>query len=290
MISAYLLSVLIMIGIYLILALSLQLAIGYGGLLNLGHIAFYCIGAYTSALLTLGGLPFSLSFLFSGVMALFFGFLLSLPTNKSRGDYLALITLGFSFVIYAVALNWQSLTHGPLGLIGIPAPNILGFAVESNFSFLILVVFVTLFCYLIIRRVINSNFGKVIQAVRDNELAIRILGKNSFKVKSIVLMISAFFAGLAGSLYAHYVAFIDPGSFTTLQLIPVLCMVIIGGLASLRGTILAAIILVLLPEMLRFVGLPPSILGPLRQILYAVILLFILLIRPRGLLGKIELT
>jgi len=289
MISAYLIHLLILICIYLILAISLQLAVGFTGLLNLGHIAFYALGAYTSALLALNGFPFWFCFLSAGILAMLFGFLLSIPTNKLKGDYLALATMGFSFVVYAVALNWTGLTRGPLGLPGIPKPKILGIGFSDNFNFLILVGIISLISYLIIKRIVLSLFGKVLEAIRDNELVVRVLGKNTFKMKSLALMISAFFAGIAGSLYAHYITFIDPSSFNLLQLIPVLAIVIVGGLASLKGTILATIILVLLPEPLRFIGFPSSIVGPARQIIYALLLLLILIYKPKGFFGKIEL-
>ncbi len=289
MISAYFIHLLILVGIYLILAISLQLAVGFTGLLNLGHIAFYCVGAYTSALLALQGFPFWFCFLSAGIVATLFGFLLSIPTNKLKGDYLALATLGFSFVIYAVALNWTSLTRGPLGLAGIPKPSLFGFTFSNNSSFLILTFAVALISYFLIKRIVASPFGKVLEATRDGELATKVLGKNTFKIKSYALGISAFFAGIAGSLYAHYISFIDPSSFTLLQLIPVLAIVIIGGLASLKGTVIAAVILVLLPEPLRFIGFPSSIVGPARQIIYALIMLAILIYKPRGFFGKIKL-
>jgi len=289
MILGYLTHLLILIGIYLILALSLQLAVGFAGLLNLGHIAFFCIGAYTSALLALKGFPFWLCFLLGGFLAMLFGFLLSFPTNKLKGDYLALATMGFSFVIYAIVLNWTSLTRGPLGLPGIPRPTLFGISFSDNFSFLILTAAVALISYLIIKKITTSPFGKVLEAVRDDELATKVLGKNTFKIKTYALGTSAFFAGIAGSLYAHYITFIDPTSFTLLELIPVLGIVIIGGLASLKGTILATIILVLLPEPLRFIGFPSSIIGPARQMIYALILLLILLYKPKGFYGKVEL-
>ncbi len=289
MFSAYFIHLFILVGIYVILAISLQLAVGFTGLLNLGHIAFYCVGAYTSALLALAGFPFWFAFLSAGIMAMLFGFLLSIPTNKLKGDYLALATLGFSFVIYAVALNWTSLTRGPLGLPGIPKPSLFGFTFSNNFSFLILTLVIGLVSYLIIKRVVSSPFGKVLEAIRDDELATKVLGKNTFKIKTYALGISAFFAGIAGSLYAHYITFIDPSSFVLLQLIPVLAIVIIGGLASLKGTVIAAIILVLLPEPLRFIGFPSSIVGPARQIIYALLLLLILIFKPKGFSGKVEL-
>lgn len=289
MISAYFIHLLILIGIYLVLAVSLQLAVGFAGLLNLGHIAFYCVGAYTSALLTLNGFPFWVGLLSAGIMAMIFGFLLSLPTNKLKGDYLALATLGFSFVVYAVALNWTGLTRGPLGLPGIPRPHLFGFSFSHNISFLILTFVIALVSYLLIRKITRSPFGTSLEATRDDELASKVLGKNTFKLKSYALAVSAFFAGIAGALYAHYITFIDPSSFTLLQLIPVICIVIIGGLASLKGTLLATVILVLLPEPLRFIGFPSSVVGPMRQIIYALLLLLILLYKPKGLCGKVEL-
>jgi branched-chain amino acid transport system permease protein len=262
---------------------------GFAGQFNLGHIAFFGIGAYVSALLTLNGFSFWIGFLFAGVVAAFFGFLLSIPTRKLKGDYLGLATLGFSFVVYAVLLNWVELTRGPLGLPGIPKPELFGFVFSDNLFFLILSAVVALVTYLVINRIVKSRFGLVLQSVRDDELMANTLGKNSFRAKSIALAVSAFFAGFAGSLYASFITFIDPSSFTLMQLIPVLCIVIIGGLASLEGTILATIIIVLLPEPLRFIGFPSSIVGPARQIIYALLLLAILLFKPKGLDGKIEL-
>jgi len=289
MFSAYLIHLLILIGIYLILAIAMQLAVGFTGLLNLGHIAFYCVGAYVSALLALAGVPFWICIILAGIGAMLFGFLLAIPTNKIKGDYLALATLGFSFVVYAVALNWTSLTRGPLGLPGIPKPSLFGFVFSDNFSFLILTLIIGAISYFIISRITKSPFGRVLEAIRDDELAARVMGKNAFKMKSLSLGISAFFAGIAGSLYAHYITFIDPSSFTLMQLIPVVAIVIIGGLASLKGTIIATIVLTLLPEPLRFIGFPSSIIGPARQILYALFLLLILIYKPRGFYGKFDL-
>lgn len=289
MIEAYFIHLLILIGIYLILALSLQLSIGFTGLLNLGHIAFYGIGAYASALLVMAGWPFWFSFLSAGLIAMIFGFLLSLSSNRLKGDYLALATMGFSFVMYALFLNWTKLTRGPLGLPGIPRPEIFNIDFSENLSYFILVIIIALISYFIIKRITSSPFGKVLEAIRDDELAAQILGKNSLKMKSYALALSAFFAGIAGSLFAHYINYIDPSSFTLLQIIPILTIVIIGGLASLEGTIFATIIIVLLPEPLRFIGFPSSIIGPARQILFALILLAILIFKPKGFYGKVEL-
>lgn len=289
MIEQYFIHLLILIGIYLILAISLQISIGFTGMLNLGHVAFYAIGAYTSALLVLNGFSFWFAFLSAGILAMIFGYILSLPIKKLKGDYLALATMGFSFVIYAILLNWTELTRGPLGIPGIPKPSLFSINFSNNLAFLVLIAVISVVCYLLIRRIVHSPFGRVLESVRDDELASKTLGKNTSKAKSLSLMISAFFAGLAGSLYAHYITYIDPSSFTIMQLIPVLCIVIIGGLASLKGTLIATMIIVLLPEPLRFIGFPSSIVGPMRQIIYALILLLILLYRPKGIYGKVEL-
>lgn len=289
MIDAYFTHLLILIGIYSILAISLQLSLGYSGLLNLGHISFFGIGAYTLALLSMQGVPFLICLISAGIVAAFFGWLLSIATNKLKGDYAALVTLGFSFIVYAVLLNWIELTNGSLGISGISRPNFLGIDFSNNIFFLMLVAFIAFFSYLFIRKICNSPFGKALESVRDDELAVKLLGKNTTKLKSVSLLTAAFFAGISGSLFASYITFIDPSSFTFTNLIPILVIVIVGGLASLPGTILATIIVVLLPEPFRFIGFPTSILGPIRQIIYAMVLLLIIYFKPRGFYGKIDL-
>lgn len=289
MITPYLVHLAIIVGIYVILATSLNLSVGFTGLLNLGHVAFFGVGAYTSALLTLAGVPFPLAFLAAGVMAALFGLLLILATRKLKGDYLALATLGFSFVVYSVLLNWTSLTRGPLGIPGIPKPNIFGLVIADNNSYLLLVVVVAVAVVLGLWRLTSSRYGRVLEAVRDDAVAVAVLGKNVLKLKTQSLMIAAFLAGLAGSLFAHYITYIDPSSFFLSEIILLLTIVMVGGLASLPGSIAATILIVLIPEVLRFVALPSSIIGPARQILYALILLFVVGLKPRGLMGKVDL-
>lgn len=289
MILEYLIYLVIIVAIQIILCLSLQVALGYTGLFNFGHIAFFAIGAYTSALLTVNGVPFLIAFILSAIIPSIFAFLLSIPTNKLKGDYLALSTMAFSFLVYAVLVNWITLTRGPFGIYGIPKPNLFGLVLNTNFQFLIFTLVILVLSYLAIKRIVELKFGKVLEATRDDEPLAQALGKNTFKIKTIALMISAFFAGIAGSLYAHFITFIDPSSFTFVALIPVISILMIGGLASLKGTIIATIILTLIPETLRFVGLPSSIVGPGRQILFALLLLVILIYFPKGFFGKIKL-
>lgn len=286
----YLIHLAIVICIYIILVTSLNLALGFTGLLNLGHIAFFGIGAYTSALLVKAGVPFLLAFVAAGIIASLFGYLLVLATRKLKGDYLALTTLGFSFVIYSILLNWVSLTRGPLGIPGIPKPSFFGVMVASNASYLVFALVVSILIVFLITKIVHSPFGRLLQATRDDEVGLRVLGKNTFALKAKAMMISAFFAGIAGSLFAHYISYIDPSSFLLTEIILVLTIVIVGGIASIKGSVVATIILVLLPELLRFLQLPSQILGPSRQIIYAIVLIGILLIRPRGLFGRIDLA
>ena len=290
MLDAYITHLLILIGIYIILAVSLNIALGYAGLLNLGHIAFFGIGAYTSALLSLRlGWPFLLAFFAAGILAGISGYGLVWATKRLKGDYLALATLGFSFVVVSLMLNLNDLTRGPLGIPGIPKPTVFGLAINTNTSFFILVTVIVVLTIFVISRIVNSPFGRLLQAARDDETGLRVLGKNTMKLKFKAMTISAFFAGLAGSLFAHYITFIDPTSFAISELMLILTIVIVGGLASIRGSIAGTFIIILIPELFRFLSLPSSILGPARQIIYAVILIGILIYRPRGLFGRIDL-
>jgi branched-chain amino acid transport system permease protein len=289
MFSAYLIHISIIVVIYIILAISLNLAVGFTGLLNLGHIAFFGIGAYTSAILTMNGIPFVISIILAGLLSSIFGFILTKITNKLKGDYLAMATLGFSFVIYSILLNWQSLTQGPLGIPGIPKPNIFGWHIQSNLTYLSFAIIIAITIFLILKKITNSPYGKLLGAVRDDAIGIESMGKNVFKLKSQSMMISAFFAGLAGSLFAHYLSYIDPSTFYLTDLIVIFTIVIVGGLGSLKGSVVAGVVIIALPELLRFIDLPSNMIGTVRQMIYAVVLISILLFKPRGFFGRIDL-
>ena len=281
----YLIHLAILIGIYSILNISLNFAVGFTGLLNLGHIGFYGIGAYGSALVAMKlGAPLWLALILGGVFAAIAGIILALPTTRLKGDYLALATLGFAFIAGSIARNWKELTRGALGIPGIPK------IVSSNKDVLIVVGIITAAVYLIFFILSRSKFGKILEAIRDDELAAKTLGKNTFLNKIMALGISAFFAGIAGGLFAHYITFIDPSIFGLPDLILIFSMVIVGGLASVKGSFIGAAILLLIPEPLRFIGFPSALLGPMREMIFALILLLILLYRPKGLFGKVDLT
>jgi branched-chain amino acid transport system permease protein len=281
---------LIMAGIYVILAVSLNLILGYAGLFSVGHGAFYGIGAYTGAILATKLLfPFWGEIILAACVAGFFGLVIGFPTLRLRGDYLALATFGFAVIIYSIFNNWYDLTRGPLGIRGIPKVEFLSIQVKSLWTYAVLVwifVSITIFC---IRRFTRSAFGKVLEAIREDDVAALAIGKNIARFKVLAFIIAAFFAGIAGVLYAHYVTFIDPSSFVVQESFLIFSMVIFGGMGSIGGSVVGASILVILPEALRFLGLPSAIAANMRQMIYGALIVVIINWRPEGLIGKAKL-
>jgi len=285
----YLIHILIITGIYTILTLSLNLIVGFTGLPALGHIAFACIGAYTSSLLALNfGISPWIGLFIGAILAGFFGMVIGFPSLRLKGDYFALATFGLGIIVYSIVKNWVSLTRGPMGLPGIPHFSLFGYEISSGWSYLILVLTFVLLTYLAIRNITNSPFGRILKGIREDEIATLAMGKNVNKYKLIVFVVGAFFAGIAGSLYAHYITFIDPSSFTVMESFTVLLMVVFGGMGSLKGSFVGVLILVVFPELLRFLGMPNSIAAPLRQMIYGLLLIILMIWRPQGLLGKFK--
>lgn len=283
----YFLHILVITGIYIILTLSLNLVVGYTGLPALGHAAFSCVGAYTSALLALNwGVSPWLGLIIGACVAAALGVVIGAPSLRLKGDYLALATFGLGVIVYSVAKNWVAVTRGPMGLPGIPGFSVLGVQVSQVWAYLILVAVFVLLTSFVMRRVVSSPFGRILRGIREDETATLAVGKNVNKYKIVVFVIGAFFAGIAGSLYAHYITFIDPSSFTVMESITILLMVVFGGMGSLAGSFVGAAVLVIFPEMLRFLGMPSSIAAPLRQMIYGLLLIVLMLKRPQGILGK----
>jgi len=283
----YLLHILVISGIYIILTLSLNVIVGYTGLAVLGHAAFSCVGAYTSSLLALYyGITPWIGLLAGGILAILFGILIGFPSVRLKGDYFALATFGLGVIVYSIAKNWVPLTRGPMGLPGIPQFSLFGYPLSATWAYLLLVSVFAVITVFVLSRIVDSPYGRVLMSIREDETASRILGKNTNKYKLQVFMVGAFFAGVAGSLYAHYITFIDPSSFTIMESITILLMVIFGGMGSIRGSILGAVILVVFPELLRFIGLPSAIAATTRQMLYGLLLVGLMIARPQGLLGK----
>lgn len=284
----YLMHVIIMAGIYIILALSLNLIVGYTGLPALGHAAFFAVGAYASSLIALNfGISPWISLIIGSLVAALLGFIIGFSPSRLKDDYFALATFGFGLIIYSILKNWSSVTRGPLGLPNIPKLDI-GGSLSIN-SYAIIVFIFVLITVIVIQRLTNSPFGRVLRSIREDELASKSLGKDTTKCKIIVFTIGSFFAGIAGGLYAHYVTFIDPSSFTVMESTTIFIMVIFGGLGSITGSIVGATALIIFPEILRFIGLPGSIAGPVRQMLFGFLLIIFIIKRPQGLAGKYKL-
>jgi len=282
----YLLHILVISGIYIILTLSLNLIVGFTGLPALGHAAFSCIGAYTSSLLALNmGVSPWFGLVIGAVIAALSGIIIGYPAVRLKGDYLALATFGLGVIVYSIAKNWVSLTRGPMGLPGIPGFSMLGLELSETWSYLILVLIFVVITIFIINRIVHSPFGRILRSIREDETASQAMGKNTNKYKLTVFVIGAFFAGIAGSLYAHYITFIDPSSFTVMESITILLMVIFGGMGSITGSIVGAATLVIFPELLRFIGMPSSIEAPVRQMIYGLLLIVLMIRRSQGLMG-----
>jgi len=266
------------ITLYTILASSLNLFSGYTGLLSLSHAGFYGIGAYTSALLSThyGISPFiniPIAMLFSGVVA----FIISFVALRTYEDYFVVVTLGIQTVIFSLMNNLTAITNGPLGIVGIE-----GFVgLDSSLTFMLFAMVVGGGVYYLLYNFSKSHYALNLKGIKEDEIYMQSLGKDVKRLKIEVFVISAMMASVAGVLYAHYISYIDPTSFTVDESIFILSIVIIGGLGNLRGAFLASVFMVLLPELLRFVGLPDSIGANMRQIIYGLILVGVIVWQER---------
>jgi len=283
----YVLHIILLLGIYLILAVSLNLIVGYAGLLSMAQAAFYGIGAYTAALMALKlHSPFLVSLFCAMILSGLLGGFVAIPSLRIRDDYFVIATFAFQVIAFSVLNNWVSFTGGPMGLPGIPQPVILGWVVNSHWEYLLLVAALAAIVLWACHRIVHSPFGRVLMAIREDETFTLAAGKNAAAYKVLVFMIGAAMAAVAGVIYAHYISFIDPTSFTVMESIFIISLVIIGGAGSFWGPVVGAIVLVTLPEALRFVDMPSSIAANMRQILYGAALVACMMWRPQGLMGK----
>lgn len=283
----YLLHILILIGIYVMLSTSLNLIAGYTGLLSIAHAAFYGVGAYVAALMALNlHTPFLLNIVCAVILSSLLGALVAWPSLRIKEDYFVIATFAFQVIVFSIMNNWVSFTGGPMGLPGIPQPSFFGLMITSHLGFLVLV---GLFCagtLWVCHRIVLSPFGRVLRAIREDEVFAQSLGKNVAQFKALVFVVGAGLAAVAGCMYAYYISFIDPTSFTVMESIFIISIVIIGGAGNLWGSVLGAAVLVTLPELLRFLGLPSSVAANIRQVLYGALLVAFMMWRPQGLLGE----
>jgi branched-chain amino acid transport system permease protein len=272
----YYFQILTVIMINSILAVSLNLVSGYTGQLSLGHATFMGLGAYAATLLTLKlHLPFLASIILGATVAAFFGFVIGVPTLRLKGDYLAIATLGFGEIMKNILLNLK-ITGGPMGLRGIPKVTNIYVATAT----LLLVIFS-------LNRIMNSRVGKSFIAIREDELAAEAMGINTTRFKILAFIIGAFYAGLAGGLYAFLFRYINPKDFGFMKSIEILCMVVLGGMGNTYGAVLGALMITVLPELLRSVS---PVIAQYRMVLYGLLLVIMMIVKPQGIISGSSLS
>nr|VFJ43285.1 MAG: branched-chain amino acid transport system permease protein [Candidatus Kentron sp. FM]VFJ43955.1 MAG: branched-chain amino acid transport system permease protein [Candidatus Kentron sp. FM]VFK06025.1 MAG: branched-chain amino acid transport system permease protein [Candidatus Kentron sp. FM] len=283
----YLLHLLVMIGIYLPLAYSLNLILGFGGLLSLCHAAFYGIGAYAYVLsLTALGLPPGIALLFGIGFTLLLSVGVGWVSLRFRGDLFLFVTLGFQMILFVLLYNWVGLTNGPYGIAGIPRPELFGVVFRSPAHYVLLAAAMNLVLLPILFALYRSPFGLALEALREDETEAESLGFNADHLYLQAFAISAAIAAIPGAFYASYVTYIDPTSFTLNESIFLAAILLLGGAGNRIGPLVGVIIMLLLPEVLRFVGLPDGIAHNLREIIYGLMLAVLMYLRPQGIAGE----
>ncbi len=278
--SFYQTNIMISALLYVMLALGLNIAVGIAGQLVLGYVAFYAVGAYTYALLNQAfGIGFWACLPVGGFMAVLFGLVLGFPVLRLRGDYLAIVTLGFGEIVRLTLLNWASLTGGSGGIKDIPAPGFFGMDMDINMSTMFvyyIVLAAVIITIVVISRLKNSRVGLALQALREDEIACEAMGINLARVKLSAFALSSCWAGFAGVIFAAKTSFINPASFTFMESAMILSMVVLGGMGSIVGVVIAAMILILAPEYLRAFS-------EYRMLIFGAIMVIMMIFRPQGL-------
>jgi len=282
--SAYHLHVAIMAGIFGVLALSLNLLLGFAGQLSLGHAAFFGIGAYTSALLTLKGeWSFWPALAAAVALAGAAGWLVGRLSLKLRGAYFVLVTISFAGVISLVSVNWIELTNGPLGLPGVPAPELFGWSLRSKTAYYYLVLAGLALSYLVSARLVKSRIGRAFVALRENEPLAESVGVDVTHYLVLAAVVSAGMAGLGGSLYAHYTRFVSPEVFLFTYTVTMVVMVVAGGKGTLAGPLVGAVLFTVLPEALRAAAS-----WQWQMLAYGVLLVLLVFFLPRGIVPALQ--
>jgi len=283
--SGYQVSVVTTALMYVVLGLGLNIEVGLAGLLDLGYVAFYAVGAYTYALLYHHfGISFWLALPLGALLAAMFGVLLGLPVLRLRGDYLAIVTLGFAEIIRLVLNNWSSFSMGPSGIADIAPPSVLGKTLtlkqSSDFLYYIMIALVILTIF-VVGRLRNSRIGRAWIAMREDETACQSMGINITKAKLTAFALGATWAGLMGCVFAAKTTFVNPASFTFWESIIVLSIVVLGGMGSIAGVILGAFILILLPEYLQSIS-------QIRMIIFGACMVLMMVFRPQGIISSVR--
>lgn len=281
----YIIHLLIIIGIYSIAAISLNFVAGYIGVLVVSHVAFLGIGAYTTALLMIhAGMNFFLAITCAFILSAVIAFFVAIPLLRLKDDSFILVSLGFAYIVNNIMLNWTELTRGPLGISGIPTP------LEDKVAFLFLVMVFLAFTYWFFHRIVSSAYGVIMKGIRENDLVAGTLGHNALYHKYECFIVGSAFAAVAGGLLASYLSYIEPSKlFSPMMSIHLFIMVVIGGMGNLRSSILGVSLFWLIPEILRFVGFPTTVMAELQQITFGLILIVIMMYRPQGIAGNYKI-
>lgn len=292
----YVLHLMIYLCIYLVIALGFNLVMGWLGRLSLAHAGLVAIGAYGYALITL---RWELEFVPAAMIVMLFGavgsLLLSIPSWRFHGDYFVMISLAVQALLYNTVHNWYSagaeigslsnFTNGPIGIPGISYPIVLGYTIESSAGICALYVILTVLVSLVLLRMTSSHWGRLLKCLRDDEVALRGLGKPAPLLKVQAFAVSGMLAALGGAMYAAYVRYIDPSIASLDECILWLSVVVVGGLGTYRGSMIGAFVILLIPEMLRFAEFPMAIAANLRYLLYGIIIVLLMHLRPQGIAG-----
>jgi len=269
-------------GMYVVLALGLNIVVGQTGLLNLGYVAFYAIGAYTYAILsTTFGLPFWSGLVAGGSVAALFAVLLGMPTLRLRGDYFAIVTLGLGEITRIILNNWDSMTGGPNGISKIGRPVIAGYELHTTLDFYYLIIVIVIITIFAMHRLIASRIGRAWVAIREDEVAAEAMGVNTYRMKLLAFVLGSAWAGVVGVFFAAKMAFVSPESFTFFESVMILCMVVLGGMGSIPGIILGALLLITIPEVFREFQ-------DFRMLAFGMALVLMMVFRPQGLLGAMK--
>ena len=271
--------VLVLAGLFTLMALGFDLVLGYLGELSLGHAAFFGIGAYTTALLTRNfAVPFPLDLLLAGIFTGIFGVLIGAPSLRLKGPYFAIVTFGFAEIVHLVALNWTSVTRGPMGLPDVPHAHLGPLAITTELGYYYLVLVLVGVAVVVTQRLLASTVGHAFLAIRENEELAAAAGIPTFRFKLRAFVIGMIFAGAAGSVYARYVHFVDPTALSFYYTVTVVSMVIVGGQGSVGGTVLGALVFTLVPEYLR-------VAERARLVIFGALLMLAIVFMPDGLRG-----
>jgi branched-chain amino acid transport system permease protein len=273
--------------IYVMLGLGLNIVVGLAGLLDLGYVAFYAVGAYSYALLNHHfGLSFWMVLPIGAGMGAFFGIILGFPVLRLRGDYLAIVTLGFGEIIRLILENWNEFSFGPSGIANIPRPSLFGLQLSlqnATIYLYYLMILLVLFTIFVVERLQNSRIGRAWIALREDEVACEAMGIDRRKTKLTAFALGATWAGMAGVIFAAKTTFINPASFTIWESIIILCIVVLGGMGSIVGVILGAFVLILLPEYLR-------VFSEYRMLVFGGMLVLMMVFRPGGIVSDVRRT